>query len=224
MIRAVLLDVGGVLLLPAPELVRPALVGVSPSVATLDRAHYRALNLAYRADGLHWDDYFGSYAASSGVPRELVPEAAAGLRAVFADQVWTRVVPGAAELLRALRSAGLQVALVSNADGRLVRNLRDLALCQVGQGRGVEVEVILDSAVVGLEKPDPRFFARALAELRVEPHEAVHVGDTVHADVVGAIAAGVTPLHFVPYGDCASGVPAHRHLHRLAAVLAMIAG
>ncbi|HEY2241614.1 MAG TPA: hypothetical protein VGI21_22615, partial [Streptosporangiaceae bacterium] len=44
-VRAVLLDAGGVLLFPSPELLLPPLhaAGLEPSLADLQRAHYRAM-------------------------------------------------------------------------------------------------------------------------------------------------------------------------------------
>ena len=62
------------------------------------------------------------------------------------------------------------------------------------------VEVILDSSVVGLSKPDPAIFRLALDTLGVEAERAIHVGDTPAADVEGAWAAGVTPVLVDPYG------------------------
>jgi putative hydrolase of the HAD superfamily len=44
---------------------------------------------------------------------------------------------------------------------------------------------------MGLEKPDPRFFASILAAIGVPPERALHVGDVYEIDVVGARAAGL---------------------------------
>jgi putative hydrolase of the HAD superfamily len=43
----------------------------------------------------------------------------------------------------------------------------------------------------GYAKPHPVQFRKALEELGVEPHEAIHVGDLVRTDVAGAQAAGM---------------------------------
>ena len=50
------------------------------------------------------------------------------------------------------------------------------------------------SAEVGAAKPDPAIFARALALAGVRAEEAWHVGDSVDADVEGALAAGLRPV------------------------------
>jgi putative hydrolase of the HAD superfamily len=61
------------------------------------------------------------------------------------------------------------------------------------------VEVILDSTIVGIAKPDPRIFDLALDALGVAPDHAIHVGDTPGADVDGARAADVHPVLVDPY-------------------------
>jgi putative hydrolase of the HAD superfamily len=88
------------------------------------------------------------------------------------------------------------------------------------------VGVVLDSAVVGVSKPDPRIFALALDALGV-PQSAsgtvVHVGDSLRYDVTGAIAAGVRPLHLDPYGFCPAP-DGHEHIRRLDQIPALLAG
>ncbi len=53
------------------------------------------------------------------------------------------------------------------------------------------MQCILVSGEVGIAKPDPRIFARALAELGVAAEQAVYVGDSLEYDLQGAAAAGV---------------------------------
>lgn len=56
------------------------------------------------------------------------------------------------------------------------------------------VDVIVDSAEVGFEKPDRRLFDAALGMAGAEHSRAIHVGDIYHIDVAGARAAGLTPV------------------------------
>ena len=56
------------------------------------------------------------------------------------------------------------------------------------------VDYIGDSAVVGASKPSAAFFYCVQDELGVAPSAAFHVGDMFDYDVVGATAAGVTPV------------------------------
>lgn len=46
------------------------------------------------------------------------------------------------------------------------------------------------SEVIGYEKPDPRFFAHCLKETGYAPHEVLMIGDSLTADIKGAMAAG----------------------------------
>jgi putative hydrolase of the HAD superfamily len=56
------------------------------------------------------------------------------------------------------------------------------------------VDAVVTSAEVGVAKPDPEVFHRALALAGVGPEAAVHVGDSPDNDVAGARAAGVRPV------------------------------
>jgi putative hydrolase of the HAD superfamily len=50
---------------------------------------------------------------------------------------------------------------------------------------------------VGVEKPHPRIFERALSDLEAEPAGALHVGDSLRQDVEGALAVGMEALLLV---------------------------
>ena len=86
--------------------------------------------------------------------------------------------------LRQLRAAGLKLAVVSNANGTLSRAFPRLGLAEY-------FDVILDSAVEGVEKPDRRYFELALNRTRATPDTTVHVGDFYNIDVAGARSAGL---------------------------------
>lgn len=53
------------------------------------------------------------------------------------------------------------------------------------------LDVILDSTVFGVAKPDTRIFEAALAELGVAPSQAIYVGDSYAADMIGGKDAGM---------------------------------
>jgi putative hydrolase of the HAD superfamily len=142
-------------------------------------------------------------ARAAGVPEDRVGEAAAGvIRALSSGEGWNRVLPGSIDGLKQLAATGVGLGVVSNSDGTVAEQLVTHRVCQVGEGEGVPVAVVIDSGVVGIRKPDPGIFDLALAALGVPADRAVHVGDTVFADVVGARAAGVRPFHLDPYGFC----------------------
>jgi HAD superfamily hydrolase (TIGR01509 family) len=119
-----------------------------------------------------------------------------------ASGIWGKPNEGARKTLDALVRLGVRRAVVSNSDGRAERHLID---CGVRDG----IELVVDSQVVGVEKPDPRIFRIALEALGVAAERALFVGDIRSVDEAGARAAGV---HFVlidPFGDYAApGTPA----------------
>ena len=204
-IEAVLVDVGGVLVLPNHDRVAGALerAGVHVDRSRLDRAHYAgvaALTEFSEGDREVWAAYNRAHARACGTPDEALDEAVEHLLNEFATgEVWSRTVPGSVDALRRLGALGVRLAIVSNADGNAEQRLRDDAVCQVGPGRGAAVCAIFDSTVVGVAKPDPRIFELALDALAVPAAHAVHVGDTPGADVNGARAAGVHPVLVDPY-------------------------
>ena len=53
------------------------------------------------------------------------------------------------------------------------------------------LDVVVDSTVVGVSKPEAGIFHAALSVLRVSPEEAIYVGDTYSQDVVGAKEVGM---------------------------------
>lgn len=90
-------------------------------------------------------------------------------------------------LLAGLRRDGWRLALVSNFYGNLQTVCEESGLASL-------FDVVLDSALVGLRKPDPRFFTLALDRLGVEAHGAVFVGDSLDRDVRPARSVGMTTV------------------------------
>jgi putative hydrolase of the HAD superfamily len=81
------------------------------------------------------------------------------------------------------------------------------------------IDAVVTSAEVGEAKPSPRVFERALALARVDPGEALHVGDKVDNDVAGAAAAGVRGVLIQREGEPPPGVEAIRSFSELLALL-----
>lgn len=103
----------------------------------------------------------------------------------FVGAIRFELLPGARDLLRALRRRGLAVAVVSNWDIALREHLTGLGLGDLP---------VVTSAEAGTPKPDPAVFLCALEQLRVRPERTLHVGDS-DSDEEGARAAG---LRFAP--------------------------
>jgi HAD superfamily hydrolase (TIGR01509 family) len=154
--------------------------------------------------------YFGGTLEAAGVPAEVIVPAFERFRERQAGPgLWTRPMEGARAALDELGSLGLRCAVVSNSDGRAETHLRD---CDMLRG----LEFVVDSALVGVEKPDPRIFRIALDRLGVPASRALFVGDIRSVDEAGAAAAGT---HFVlldPLGDyAAKGAAAVPGMERL---------
>jgi putative hydrolase of the HAD superfamily len=159
--------------------------------------------------------YDRGLARALGVPEEKLDAATVALSGIFGEiGAWGTLVPGSVEGLRLLAATGVRLAIVSNSDGTVEQRLRAEGVAQVGEGEGVPVEVVVDSGVLGIQKPDPRIFHYALEVVGVSADRAWHVGDSVAMDVHGALAAGVTPIHVDPFGDCPGG-PEHDHVRSL---------
>jgi putative hydrolase of the HAD superfamily len=206
---AVLLDVGGIFHLPDHDRVLGAFArgGFTARAADLDRAHYRgATRFTCDYEGEIpwrelWQQYLEEYARACGVPDESFADVHEHLDAEFASAgLWSRVIPGSVEGLRALAASGVALGIVSNADGTVGARLREQEVLQVGPGIGVEVGCVIDSGEVGVNKPDPRIFRIALEALGVEAHDTWYLGDMPGIDVVGARAAGLQPFVIDPFG------------------------
>jgi FMN phosphatase YigB (HAD superfamily) len=87
----------------------------------------------------------------------------------------------------ALLARRLKIAVVSNFYGNLDRVISEAGLAR-------DVTVIADSGRLGFYKPDPRIFAACLAQLRVDPHDAVMVGDSIRKDCAPARAMGMATV------------------------------
>lgn len=138
---------------------------------------------------------------------ELVEPMLASLSfAAFAD---------AAPALRALRERGTRLVVASNWDVSLAGVLADVGLAELLDG-------VVTSAAVGVAKPDPRLFERALELAGVGSAEALHVGDSLELDVAGAAAAGVVPV-LVDREGAAPALPAGaRRISSLAELSAVV--
>jgi len=81
--------------------------------------------------------------------------------------------------------------------------------------------VILVSDAIGIKKPNPEIFRRAINQLGVTAEETVFVGDNPHADILGAQAFGMKAVwKRVPFwGDCPSADAVCDDLARLPLII-----
>lgn len=176
--------------------------GISATEEEMLEAEYVAkqhLDELMRAGNVGTDEsrghlYFAKIFQQLGVPEELLPRLAERLRERHRERnLWSLVRPGTTEALAELRERGFQLGVISNADGRVQALLESVGLAHY-------FDFILDSTVVGFEKPDPRIFRLGCERGGVEPEEAVYVGDIYEIDVVGARAVGMRTFLIDPLG------------------------
>ncbi len=199
--RAVLFDLGGTLydymtLEPAErqglvELARHA--GVQAEEQVVLRTHREALRRVFRAYVPR--RYY--------LHRDLFRDALVGMLEDFgvaADEAqleehrqrqWERharlfaLRDGVIETLRAIRTRGLHLGIVSNID-----NDQLALLVRLGDLQRY-FDSILSSEAAGSCKPDAAIFATALERAGCRPEEALFVGDTILQDIAGANRAGM---------------------------------
>ncbi|ESP04369.1 hypothetical protein LOTGIDRAFT_136305 [Lottia gigantea] len=120
------------------------------------------------------------------------------------DKAW-QVLPHVKDGLDQMKKLDVKIGAISNADERLHKILRHLALQHY-------FDFVLASSDVGVAKPDPGIFTKALELAGITADQAVHVGDHVQNDYLGSREVGwqsflisnnkdipeVNPEHIIP--------------------------
>ncbi|HLX37462.1 MAG TPA: HAD family hydrolase [Candidatus Binataceae bacterium] len=132
-----------------------------------------------------YEDFFRAWMDAAGIPPEEFEHVSQRFREMHTEAcMWRIVRDGTHDALERLKAAGYKLGIVSNADGRVAADCKRLGLAPF-------FDVIIDSQVVGVEKPDPKIFQLALEALKVAPEQALYAGDIYTIDMLGARAAGV---------------------------------
>jgi putative hydrolase of the HAD superfamily len=220
--QAVLLDALGTLLTfepPAPHL-RAALREIGVEVPEEVAAAAMGAEIAYYRAHLHE----GRDAASLDDLRRRAAEAmrpalggaevdGTALTLALLASLRFRAYPDAAPALRELRVRGVRLVVVSNWDASLHERLEETGLAALVDGA-------VASAELGHAKPARAIFEHALALAGAPPEAALHAGDSVEADVEGALAAGLRAVLVARDGraEPPEGVPVVRSLAELPAL------
>lgn len=114
-------------------------------------------------------------------------EAAWVFRHASTSMIW--LYPGALDMIKALKQAGMRVVLLSNAQSCYTRpELQMLGLDAV-------LDRIMISSEEGVRKPGVELFQRALDREEVSPDRVVMVGNEEHCDILGAKSAGIDGIY-----------------------------
>ena len=207
MIRATIFDLGGTLAAPGERL----------SDEELDRRNAGALLSWLRQNGLRVEDTFVEAlvaerrasvarrardaaevtvveALRPALQQHQLPHHAAFVVecevAFFQPELSSmRLLPGAEEILRRARAAGLHLGLASNASSHYF-----VTECCRRLGLDVWLDPIVTSAGIGWQKPDRRIFNALLSAWSLAPGEVVMVGDSPSADIAGANGLGMRSI------------------------------
>jgi putative hydrolase of the HAD superfamily len=195
-VEAVLFDAGGVLLdLDYGYLRRlietPELSVSEKELSRLEAIARMEINSHVQSGGRvseTWRDYFHVILARAGVT---VDRQGAIIDTLWEAHerfgLWTVALPGAKETVSILKERGYRIGVVSNAEGRVATDL-------AAAGFGAFLETVVDSHLVGVEKPSPGIFEIALERMGIQARSSVFLGDVPAVDVQGARAAGLTPI------------------------------
>jgi putative hydrolase of the HAD superfamily len=216
-IRAVFLDAGNTLVFPRLEVIITDLKEHGHSAAPEDFyaaervakqklddwlwPQIRGGEIPKQIDYYYWSEYLHELTRRLGAPESERGELTQCLIESFQNiQLWSRVMPGTPAFLEWLVAQGYFLGVISNSTGTLEDQLVRLGLARY-------FRAILDSAIVGIQKPHPGIFKLALQRAAVEGSEAVFVGDTYATDVGGAQLAGLMGVLMdsvgaYPYAPC----------------------
>jgi HAD superfamily hydrolase (TIGR01509 family) len=203
--RAVLFDAGGTLTHPDWE--RIIVLAERETGRTLDSKEMRRrFSEALRAvDGRLLEERVRAHTqrpgwlfldvfSALGVEREACDRVVSQVLAAHGERhIWCGLEPGVSRVLGQLKQAGLKIGVISNTeDGRLEELLKLMEI-------DAYFDLLVDSHLVGLRKPDAAIFHYALQQLEVAPGDAVYIGDSYGHDVLGAKGAGLRAILLDPF-------------------------
>jgi len=203
MLRGVFFDAGNTILFPDYYIYRDICeaLGVDVGIDEIVRAEAGARSAFDRSVAespgaeVHgfWPIYYTPFFELLRLPDESIPDAIEMTRVANDTDlgIWCEPVEGLNGTLDDLAARGLKVGVISNSDGKVEWRLEELGIRD-------RFDFVIDSAIVGVSKPDRRIFQNALDQSSLSGPEAIYVGDYYEVDVRGARAAGMIPVLFDP--------------------------
>lgn len=205
--RAVFFDAGFTLIYPEPSVpvgcarvASEAGFSVTPEqvAAVLPRAEIRFHHVlrdqpdTWASDEalvVFWRDFYGAiFEALELPPGPALDGCIDRLYHIYNEPGAWALYPDALSAVQALHAEGYTLGIISDWGTRLAHRI----LLPLGLGRYFDFMVV--SATVRLAKPGAALYNEALRRAGVAPHEALHIGDNYVLDVLGARAAGITPV------------------------------
>lgn len=149
----------------------------------------------YQDNAAFWKNHAWRHLRQIGADETMASQIAGELTMRMREeyQPVDRVPDGVFPTLSTLKKLGYRLGLVSNRSQPMNELVDELGLSGY-------FELILTAGEVGWYKPDPRLLRYAAEQLQADPSESVYIGDNFYADVLGARAAGMTPVLIDPGG------------------------
>jgi len=201
--RAIFFDAGNTLIYPqfdqlAEEMTQEGRPATAEDFRAAERAAKQALDewlwpqirrgeVPRTIDMHYWREYMSALMVRLQVAEPDRPAMIDRVASTFRKiAFWSHVYPETPAFLGSLQARGFCLGIISNSNGSVEQQLKDLNLARY-------FSVIIDSHHVGVEKPHPEIFQIALgrAAEKIEPAQAVFVGDTNATDIGGAQLAGL---------------------------------
>ena len=225
-IRVVFLDAGGTLFQPFPsvghvyaEVAQKHGVTATPEdLERLFRQAWHARNGLAAVKGVTNDKLEREW--WYGLVREVFIDAKFARFDAFFDELYDdfaqahrwRLYDDTVPFLNTLRQRGLRVGMISNWDHRLFGIIEGLRL-------GSYFEHIIASSAVGISKPAAGIFEAALERFGVDAIDAIHVGDSLEDDYLGAQNVGMRSILLNRHRKAYNGVTHIASLRELISAL-----
>ncbi|MBF0543810.1 MAG: HAD-IA family hydrolase [Candidatus Riflebacteria bacterium] len=213
----VFFDLGGTLLYPNPIKMGEIFQTIFSSVPKLDEWMRSIYETTDKVDKLiktngtlpqgWWTVYFSEIISRLNLPIKPEQKLCEKFCQQLADfhqkeNLWSFKTEFADELLGELKSENYILGIISNSDGRVKE--------QIEQAGWIKFfDFILDSHIVGCEKPGNKIFELAFEKSGLSSKQALFIGDFENVDIAGAHNVGMDAVLFDP-GDLSSGFSGKR--------------
>lgn len=154
-------------------------------------------NFGRNTPNYSWQDWWSEavynifHCVKPNIPPEKLKELSEALIKVYRTKECWHLMPGCMDLIKTMHDAEKKVGVISNSDPSLEEVLKEMDLLD-------KFDFIITSYEAGFPKPHKTIFQRALDVYKVQPHEALHIGNTYEIDYVGARDAGFSSLLITP--------------------------
>ena len=213
---AVFVDSGGVLLKPDNQLIKQICKLPDLKNEDLDKALYIHGKVgAGLGPGDDDDSFVFNFLISASIPEYIVKANFSALREALLFLPWIpRELENTKNALNKLKKIVDKIVIVSNTEyGGAEELLAKLKVCQIGHGDGVSVMGVIDTAVIGIHKPNPEIYRYTANLFNVPIEKCIHIGDSIRNDVHSMNEAGGIGIHFCPHSVCKD--KSHYHIRSI---------